>query len=460
MNNLRLTYTVKGISHHDVADKLAAWLPTSVGRMVTLGLEAAEENEIGVECVAVYDVDEHIGYIDDNQKHDLLTLLKRSRRPTLRSHIVAYDEGKGEQAHWHQAKLIIEAPKLKQNDLFLQDTDESLRKSPWADWDYQGPLVPRTAVERKLETVTAVIQEMMEENEIWSSEIKDYLDAFCRNAIIDLSCEMRQDMLRFIAWLEGGESEEMRQMSDHLLAVMTNMGSEELRALHVQQLITEKTLSPGCQSILKRTNFDIEYVKACHEAMPYSMEWYIGDEAAEKRFVAKLYYDNTLTRQKLQKIYSVIVLKKRWEIEQANLLTIAEGLPRVVSMDALSKVIKGCGDRKLAGQIDLLIRKALNEDITREDIRILNTIDAAYCDEEKEQKEDAKLTAEAIKGVAGAIRENPPHIMADKLEVMSATIDKNHAPIHIGQQNIIEASSPEAEQRALTSKEIRQLINN
>ena len=133
---------------------------------------------------------------------------------------------------------------------------------------------------------------------------------------------------------------------------------------------------------------------------------------------------------------------------------------RAISLKRLVDAATHCGDRKLANSFDLLIRKALNEDITREDIRILNTIDAAYCDEEKELKEDAKLTAEAIKGVAGAIRENPPHIMADKLEVMSATIDKNHAPIHIGQQNIIEASSPEAEQRALTSKEIRQLINN
>lgn len=62
----RSTYTVKGISHHDVAERLGVWLPECVGKMVTLGVESAEENEIGVECVAVYDVDEHLCNIDDN----------------------------------------------------------------------------------------------------------------------------------------------------------------------------------------------------------------------------------------------------------------------------------------------------------------------------------------------------------------------------------------------------------
>ena len=44
----RPTYTVKGISHHDV--------------------------------------DEHLGYIDDNQKQELLTVLHSGHRHTLRSH--------------------------------------------------------------------------------------------------------------------------------------------------------------------------------------------------------------------------------------------------------------------------------------------------------------------------------------------------------------------------------------
>lgn len=92
----RPTYTVKGISHHDVAGRLGVWLPECVGRMVTLVVESAEENEIGVECVAVYDVDEHLGYIDDNQKQGLLTVLHAGRRHTLRSHIISYNGVRGQ----------------------------------------------------------------------------------------------------------------------------------------------------------------------------------------------------------------------------------------------------------------------------------------------------------------------------------------------------------------------------
>lgn len=396
----RPTYTVKGISHHDVADRLGVWLPECVGRMVTLIVESAEENEIDVECVAVYDVDEHLGYIDDNQKQELLMVLHAGHRHTLRSHIISYNEGKGAEGHYSQAKLTIEAPR------FRSDYDEhngyflAPQRSMWEDWSYEGPLVPRTATSRKLDTVRSVLMEMIEDCEPWSEDVRQYVEAFCRNGFIDLSGEMRQDMLRVMHWLECGDTAEMREMADRVLDVMTNMGSEETRVLHVRQLITEKTLSSGCKAIIDEDGFDINYQRERYEAMPYRTDWHISDEASEKRFVAKLYYDNTLTRVKLEQIYSVIALCKRYEMEEAKHREAAEDKPRVVSIDALAKVASRLDNHTLADQFDYLIRKALDEDITREDIRILNTIDAAYADEKQEAKEDAKQTAEAMKELA------------------------------------------------------------
>ena len=397
----RPTYTVKGISHHDVADRLSVWLPECVGRMVTLVVESAEENEIGVECVAVYDVDEHLGYIDDNQKQELLTMLHVGRRHTLRSHIINYNEGKGAEGKYSQAKLTIEAPRLRNDDDNPSTgSGQAPQKSPWEDWSYDGPLVPRTAIGRKLDTVRSVLLEMIEDNEPWSEDVRQYVEAFCRNGFIDLSGEMRQDMLRVMHWLECGDTPEMRHMADRVLDVMTNMGSEETRVLHVRQLITEKTLSAGCKSIIDEEGFDINYQRERYEAMPYRTDWHISDEASEKRFVAKLYYDNTLTREKLEQIYSVIALCKRYELEEAKHRKTEADKPRVVSLDALAEVASRLDNHTLADQFDYLIRKALDEDITREDIRILNTIDAAYADEKQEAKEDAKQTAEAMMKVA------------------------------------------------------------
>lgn len=396
----RSTYTVKGISHHDVADRLGVWLLECVGRMVTLVVESAEENEIGVECVAVYDVDEHLGYIDDNQKQELLTVLHAGRRHTLRSHIIGYNEGKGAEGKYSHAKLTIEAPKLRNDDESDSDDYLSPTKSPWEDWSYNGPLVPRTAIGRKLDTVRSVLMEMIEDNEPWSEDVRLYVEAFCRNAFIDLSGEMRQDMLRVMHWLECGNTPEMRHMADKVLDVMTNMGSEETRVLHVRQLITEKTLSNGCLAIINEDGFDINYQRERYDAMPYRTDWHISDEASEKRFVAKLYYDNTLTREKLEQIYSVIALCKRYEMEDAKRRKAVEDKPRVVSLDALAKVASRLDNHTLADQFDYFIRKALNEDITREDIRILNTIDDAYAGEKQEAKDDAKRTADAMKELA------------------------------------------------------------
>ena len=244
------------------------------------------------------------------------------------------------------------------------------------------------------------MMEMIEDDEPWSEDVRQYVEAFCRNGFIDLSGEMRQDMLRVMHWLECGESPEMRQMADRVLDVMTNMGSEEIRVLHVRQLITEKTLSNGCKAIIDEDGFDINYQRERYEAMPYRTDWHISDEASEKRFVAKLYYDNTLTREKLEQIYSVIALCKRYEMEEAKQRKAAEAKPRVVSLDALAEVASKLDNHTLADQFDYLIRKALDEDITREDIRILNTIDAAYAGEKQEAKEDAKQTAEAMKAIA------------------------------------------------------------
>lgn len=396
----RSTYTVKGISHHDVADRLGVWLPGCVGKMVTLVVESAEENEIGVECVAVYDVDEHLGYIDDNQKQELLTVLHNGCRHTLRSHIVSYDEGKGAAWHYSQAKLTIEAPRLrKDNDIRNADSQASQR-SPWEDWSYDGALVPRTAFGRKLDMVRSVLMEMIEDSEPWSEDVRQYVEAFCRNGFIDLSGEMRQDMLRVMHWLECGDTPEMRKMADRVLNVMTNMGSEESRVALVRLLITEKTLSNGCMAIIENEHFNIEKVRECYDAMPYSTDWHISDEASEKRFVAKLYYDNTLTREKLEQIYSVIAFCKRYEMEKEKHRKAAARKPRVVLLDALADTAARLDNRNLANQLDLLIRKALNEDITREDIRILNTIDAAYAGEKQEEKEDKRRAAEAMKEIA------------------------------------------------------------
>lgn len=396
----RPTYTVKGISHHDVADRLGVWLPECVGRMVTLVVESAEENEIGVECVAVYDVDEHLGYIDDNQKLELLTVLRVGRWHTLRSHIISFNEGKGEEGHYSHAKLTIEAPKLRYEKEYECENTLPPTKSPWADWSYDGPLVPRTTIGRKLDTVRSVLMEMIEDNEPWSEDVRQYVEAFCRNGFIDLSGVMRQDMLRVMHWLECGDTREMRKMADRVLDVMTNMGSEETRVLHVRQLITEKTLSSGCKAIIDENGFDINYQRECYEAMPYRTDWHISDEASEKRFVAKLYYDNTLTREKLEQIYSVIALCKRYEMEEAKHRKTAVDEPRMVSLEALAKAASRLENHTLADLFDLLIRKALNEDITRDDIRILNTIDAAYLNEKQEAKDDAKRTADAMMKVA------------------------------------------------------------
>lgn len=314
----RTTYRVKGISHHDVADRLGVWLPECIGRRVILAIEKAEENDLGVECVAVYDVDKHVGYIDDNQKLELLTVLKHTKRRTLRSEILGYDEGLGPKEGWRKGLLTISAPRISDAELSELPNEYVASVSPWEDWSYNGQLLPRTAMERRLDIVRETLMDMMDYDEPWGNDAKEYVKAFVSNGVIDLSCEMRQDMLRLIHWLEMGECEEMKSMADGVMSVMMHMGSEDLRPVYVQSLITERTNSEACLTILQNASFDEMELRDCYDTMPYRTGQGNEDVAGDKRFVAKLYYDNTLSRGKLQEIYSVIALTRRLEMLQKD----------------------------------------------------------------------------------------------------------------------------------------------
>lgn len=304
---------MKGISHHAVAERLGVWLTECVGRTVTLVLEAAEENEIGVECVAVYDVDEHLGYIDDNQKHELLVVLRRKGKRTLRSRIVGYDPGRGAEHGWSHARLVIEAPRLRQGDKAVAEAAaEALRQvpqSPWKGWSYEGPLLPRTQTTKKLDTVLTVLAEMIEEEEPWSDVASHYVAAFCRHAYIDLSAEMRLETLRLLTWLSRGEGE-MLKWHDTVLAVMNNMMSDEVRGLIVRLLIDDRASSAACHAMVESSRLDMDYLNSCFEAMPYKIDWSSNDLTEKKRFVAKLYYDSTLSRKQLEQVYTVLAVRK------------------------------------------------------------------------------------------------------------------------------------------------------
>lgn len=297
------TYCVKGISHHDVADRLDVWLPKCVGMMVTPRIEHAEDNEIGVECIAVYMVDEHLGYINDDDKREVKCLLHHCQRMP-RGRIVGYGEGDGAKHGYRHASLSVEIEFALCDEETLPDDDDEALPTPWDSWSYEGSLLSQSENEKKLDQVLKMLREMVRYNEPWSEEVKEYAEALCRHAAFDLSVEMRRELSAIRLWLEQMRQKEAQTYTRKVLALQHNMGSLEYRKQHAKRLLFDKMLSAGCMSLHHSGQIDLAYLAERMSAMPYQPTM---DDAGSQFFVGKLYYD-LLTRKKLRQIYTVVAL--------------------------------------------------------------------------------------------------------------------------------------------------------
>ncbi len=297
------TYCVKGISHHDVADRLGVWLPKCMGMMVTPRIEQAEDNEIGVECIAVYRVDEHLGYINDDDKQEVKRLLQHCQRMP-RGRIVGYGEGDGEKHGYRHAWLRVEITFVVSEEETSPEAKVETLPSPWDNWSYEGTLLPQSPSELKLDQVMNVLCEMVRYNEPWSDEVQAYTTALCRHGAFDLSVEMRRELSAIRLWLEQMPEKEAQACMHEVLNLQNNMGSLECRQLHAQRLLIDKMMSAGCMSLHQSGQIDLAYLAERIATMPYHPT---RSDMGGQYFVGKLYYD-LLTRKKLRQILSVVAL--------------------------------------------------------------------------------------------------------------------------------------------------------
>lgn len=310
------TYNVKGISHHDLAERLGVWLPGCLGQMVSPRIEPAEDNEIGVECIAVYRVDELLGYINDDDKQEVKHLLQHCKRMP-RGRIVAYGEGDGAKHGYRHAWLEVELTFVVSEEETLPEVTGGSLPSQWEDWSYTGPLLPKSQSELKLDQVLHVLREMVRYCEQWSEDVQAHIEALCRHGALDLSVEMRRELSAIRLWLEQMPQPKAQAFAHRLLTLQNNMGSQENRQMHAQRLLKDKMSSAGCLALHLSGRVDATALAACVAAMPYRP--YKGYAGAQN-FVGKLYYD-LLTREKLRQIFTAVELHLSLEEPTAQELT-------------------------------------------------------------------------------------------------------------------------------------------
>lgn len=404
------TYTVNGLSHHDVAGHLGVWFNSCIGKLLTLRIEKAEDNAIGVESVAVYDVDQHIGYIADFQKAEVMNLIRRSGRKTLRAHILGLDEGLGESRHWSQAKVFIEVPEITLRKDADSQTGSTERENPWDKWRFHGRRIPLSHEEKQLEVVRETVQDMITFNEASSDDVKEHVEALCHLCIYDLSKEMRSEIFALYKWLEQSTDPEMRRMKDLVMKTLSNLGSEEHSRERIRVLIQEKAESARCEELVRCTDFNIGQAMKDVAEMPYHIGYdHEPNESDDKTFIQKLYYE-FCTREQLQDIYSCTAQYIQYTRSVARVLKSNPSEPRSILLTTLVQITKDSDNRTFAKEFELVIRKSLGADITPEEDLLLKSIGKFF--EEKEFRTKNAAVREGAGEIADAIRNNPagPHV--------------------------------------------------
>jgi len=310
MKTTNAIYTVRGLSHQPFAKELCVWFPKCIGQIVSVSKETADQNEIHVDCMAVYQGRNHIGYIADLEKEKMFNILAKSGRRTLPANIISYDEGKGEEKGWSQAKLTIELLPTVFENLSPNVIPEKPIHNAWKKWTTTAPPIMLSEKEKQLNAVFNQLIDMAAFNEPWDDNASRTVEDLCQLGYIDISKEMREQTALLVQWLENGDNEEQKEAAARVEKMLSNLGSGEYYDELVKIFVYEKTECNSCLENMTLRNFSIDKIHNDIRKMPYQMV-----PGKEKNFIARLLYES-IPRKKINQIFSCYAYANRWKLQQ------------------------------------------------------------------------------------------------------------------------------------------------
>lgn len=333
----------------------------------------------------------------------------------------------------------------------------------WSRWECDTPLLLPAETFMQEEELNLVIREVLlpclANTDI--TQLSEYFTLWMQSIRYNHSREVALALVEYISILCADEREKVRQIGKELDHLRTKRGTPEMIGEMVSQwwntllgsvsvndrfaLIRQRAMNGECQLL-----GILEYVEQLMRSMPGELYNDVGDA---HHFFSHLYYLapplNALQGVlSLYAVRSLICKELNISMEPCFDCRIKEvndvrNIPLTIE-DVLDFAQNYCEERmerltmqRFAEQMQLRFLNKQSEDILRLG------------------RKEENYTAEAVRSVATAICQTPRHITAEKLEVASACIDQNHAPIHIEQQSIYEGVADYDITKALPHSEVK-----
>lgn len=291
---------IVGLPYGDIGDCMDEFLSQAVGKVVTLRPQPT--NEVDARAIRAYDwIGRHVGYVANAELPKAWSILTSLGRHSVRGRASAVDM----EHHCVVVECVAEV------------SDEPVELYPQADflsWSYDGPVLPKTDEQDRLEFLMDEIQDRLKERDDWNDDDTDdfcqLVQRFIGLSKFDLSAEMSDYRARLADTLR---SIDFDVLSGELNREASHAGRES-RSGEVLEYWMKVLSKPAIAQRLKAHvgEYNRDLVKQQVESFPQGMyqEWL----ADRQYFVSRLLYSH-IPRQVLWNFVSGIVFISLTETE-------------------------------------------------------------------------------------------------------------------------------------------------
>lgn len=291
---------IVGLPYGDVGDCMDEFLGQAVGKVVTLRPQPT--NEVDAHAIRAYDwIGRHVGYVANAELPMAWSILTSRGSHSVRGRAAAVDT----EHHCVVMECVAEV------------SDEPAELYPQTDfmsWSYDGPVLPKTDEQERLEFLMDEIQDRLGEREERNDEDMDdfcqLVQRFIELSKFDLSAEMSDYRVRLADTLRTMDIDDL---SDEMDREASHAGRES-RCGEVLEYWMEVLSKPAIahRMMAHASEYNSELVKQQLESFPQGMyrEW-LSDR---QYFVSRLLY-NHIPRKVLWNFVSGIVFVSLTETE-------------------------------------------------------------------------------------------------------------------------------------------------
>ena len=294
---------IVGLPYGDVGDCMDEFLGQAVGKVVTMRPQPT--NEVDSRAIRAFDwIGRHVGYVANAELPTAWSILRSRGSHSVRGRVAVVDT----EHHCVVVECIAEV---------IDEPAELYPLTDFLSWTYDGPVLPKTDEQDRLEFLMDEIHDRLGEREGWNDDDMDdfrqLVQRFIELSKFDLSAEMSDYRVRLSDTLR---SIDLDDLSGEIDREASHAGRES-RCGEVLEYWMDVLSKPAIahRMMAHACEYDYELVKQQLETFPQGMyrEW-LSDR---QYFVSRLLY-NHIPRKVLWNFVSGIVFVSLTETDSQD----------------------------------------------------------------------------------------------------------------------------------------------